>query len=64
VEANRTLTTPFDIAVEGKTAGMNAREAQDTLAPWVEAGATWWIESTWGLDEQTLIECIDTCVVR
>jgi len=45
VEANRTLTTPFDIVVEGKTAGLDRAQMRDKLHPWVEAGATWWMES-------------------
>lgn len=47
IDANRTLTTPFDYVVEGKTGGMTAAEQQEKLAPWVAAGATWWIESMW-----------------
>lgn len=54
IQENRTLTTPFDIAVEGKTAGMDSAQAADTLRPWIDAGITWWIESTWGLDENSL----------
>ena len=51
IEANRTLTTPFDIIIEGKTSGMESAQIQDTLLPWVEAGATWWIEGFWSLSE-------------
>jgi len=54
IEANRILTTPFDIAVEGKTAGMERSQAEDTLRPWISAGITWWIESTWGMAESDL----------
>lgn len=59
VRENRTLTTPFDIAVEGKTGGMERAQAQDTLRLWVDAGMTWWIESTWGLDEAGLAARIE-----
>lgn len=45
--ANRRLTSPFDIVVEGKTVGLSPAEAQERLHAWMEAGATWWIESTW-----------------
>jgi alkanesulfonate monooxygenase SsuD/methylene tetrahydromethanopterin reductase-like flavin-dependent oxidoreductase (luciferase family) len=48
IDANRTLDTPFDIVVEGKTAGLVPDQIQEKLAPWVEAGATWWIEGMWG----------------
>jgi Luciferase-like monooxygenase len=44
VETNRTLTTPFDIVVGGKTAGLDRVQLQDKLLPWKEAGTTWWIE--------------------
>jgi len=51
VEANRTLTTPFDIVVEGKTAGLDRAQMRDKLHPWVEAGATWWMETLEGEDQ-------------
>jgi hypothetical protein len=47
IDANRTLTTPFDIIKEGQTGGLYPAQAQDKLLPWVEAGATWWIEGLW-----------------
>lgn len=52
VQANRTLTTPFDIVIEGRTDGMSLVEQQDKLTPWAEAGATWWIEGMWGDSEE------------
>lgn len=51
VDANRTLTTPFDIVVEGKTAGLDRAQMRDKLHPWVEAGATWWMEILEGEDQ-------------
>jgi len=51
VDANRTLTTPFDIVVEGKTAGLDRAQMRDKLHPWVEAGATWWMETLEGEDQ-------------
>ena len=47
VTANRAETTPFDIVVEGETPGDDAERAEATVRPWVEAGATWWIEARW-----------------
>ena len=47
VEANRTLTTPFDIIMEGQTAGLDHAQVQDKLGPWIEAGVTWWNEGLW-----------------
>lgn len=35
----------LDIVVEGETAG--PAEAETTVRPWVDAGATWWLESRW-----------------
>lgn len=58
VEANRTLTTPFDIVIEGKTGGMDRAQLQDKLCPWQEAGTTWWVESMWGEPEDKLVERI------
>jgi len=51
VDANRTLTTPFDYVVEGKTVDLSPAEAEDKLGQWVEAGATWWIETLYDLPE-------------
>jgi hypothetical protein len=56
VEENRTLTTPFDIVVGGKTAEMSAAEVQEKLGTWSEAGATWWTEGLWGLNLEQALE--------
>lgn len=48
VEANRTLTTPFDIVFNGKTAGLDCGQLQDKLIPLRDAGVTWWVEGMWG----------------
>lgn len=58
VNANRTLTTPFDIVTSGKTAGMDRSQLQETLMPWVDAGVTWWIEGLWEESEEKVIERI------
>lgn len=58
VRENRTLSGPFDTVIEGKTSGISAGEAKDRLLPWADAGATWWVESTWGLPEDELLACI------
>jgi len=47
VEVYRTLTTPFDIVQEGQTPGDDPQKARDIIAPFVEAGITWWTESMW-----------------
>jgi hypothetical protein len=56
IDANRTLTTPFDYVMEGKTIAMTPLQMQDTLCPWMEAGMTWWVESLWGEPEEKIIE--------
>ncbi len=48
VDEHRTLTTPFDIVVEGQTPGDDPAQAAAIVRPWAEAGATWWIEAKWG----------------
>lgn len=57
-DQNRDPAAPFDICVEGKTTGLDAVQARQTVQPWVEAGATWWVESTWGMDQTALSERI------
>lgn len=47
VGEHRTLTTPFDIIVEGTTPGDDPSAAAETVRAWAEAGATWWIEARW-----------------
>jgi len=51
IDANRTLTSPFDIVVEEQTLEWNRAQIQDKLGQWIEAGATWWVEGLWGADE-------------
>lgn len=38
---------PYDIVVEDVTPGDDPVAAADIVAPYAEAGATWWIESPW-----------------
>jgi hypothetical protein len=54
VNANRTLTTPFDIVASGKTVGLDKSQQKDELLPWLEAGATWWVEGLWEEPEETV----------
>ncbi len=58
VAAHRTLTTPFDIVVGGKTAGLDAAASEEKLRPWIDAGATWWIEDIWGRPDNAIRERI------
>lgn len=47
IEANREPGTPFDIIIEGNTPGDDLSKAAEIIAPFQDAGATWWIESLW-----------------
>lgn len=49
IEQHRTRTTPFDIIQEGKTPGDNPKAARRQIAPYIEAGITWWLESMWSV---------------
>jgi alkanesulfonate monooxygenase SsuD/methylene tetrahydromethanopterin reductase-like flavin-dependent oxidoreductase (luciferase family) len=51
VEAHRTLSTPFDIVINGSTAELDAAERREVLQAWQEAGTTWWIEGMWEASE-------------
>ena len=55
MEVNRTLATPFDIVVSGKTASLSRAERQDKLFSRHEAGLTWWIEDMIGEPEEQVI---------
>ena len=47
IEEHRTLSTPFDIVMEGETPGDDPDQAAAIVRPFAEAGATWWTESRW-----------------
>jgi hypothetical protein len=58
VDANRTLTTPFDIIAVGKTAELDRAQLLLKLRPRLEAGLTWWIEDLIAYQEEQVIERI------
>jgi alkanesulfonate monooxygenase SsuD/methylene tetrahydromethanopterin reductase-like flavin-dependent oxidoreductase (luciferase family) len=47
VDANRAGDAPFDIIVEGQTPAKDPAKQTEFVGPYIEAGATWWIESMW-----------------
>ena len=51
IDANRSDSTHFDIVVEGETPGDDPARAAAILHPWLQAGATWWIEGMWSLTD-------------
>jgi hypothetical protein len=54
LDANRVLSTPFDIVVEGQTGKLIAEEKAAKLAAFRAAGMTWWIESMWSAQDEEL----------
>ncbi|GAB4453088.1 MAG: LLM class flavin-dependent oxidoreductase [Anaerolineae bacterium] len=44
IMAHREDDAPFDVAHEGATQGGGAAQDRDLVAPYAEAGATWWLE--------------------
>jgi hypothetical protein len=51
IDGNRTLATPFDYIMEGKTGDLEPAQQHSLLQEWAEAGATWWVESMWDTSE-------------
>ncbi|MGF1470712.1 MAG: LLM class flavin-dependent oxidoreductase [Rubrobacteraceae bacterium] len=49
---NRAQDSPFDIVVEGETPGDDPEAATSVVQPFIQAGATWWIESPWSPPNQ------------
>lgn len=60
VEANRTATTPFDYIIEGSTRELDATQTRDKLTKWQDAGATWWMETMFGVTDEQITEIIRT----
>lgn len=44
IQEHRQATGPFDITHIGRTPGTDPAAAQDIVAPYAEAGVTWWLE--------------------
>jgi len=45
IKSVRTSDAPFDVIQSGNTTGENAEQDRTIVAPYEEAGATWWFES-------------------
>lgn len=45
ITKNRNSSNPFDLVAGGDTIGKSTREAAEIVAPFIEAGATWWNEA-------------------
>lgn len=48
IDERRTDTGPYDIVLEGKIPE-DRKQAVDMIGPYAEAGATWWLDSTWSV---------------
>jgi alkanesulfonate monooxygenase SsuD/methylene tetrahydromethanopterin reductase-like flavin-dependent oxidoreductase (luciferase family) len=57
VAEHRTRQGPFDIITGGSSAGNKTKRSADIVRPYVDAGATWWIEGDMGAD--TVQKCFD-----
>ena len=47
IEAHRERDGSFDYVIEGSTPGDDPAAAAAIVRPWLEAGATWWLEAMW-----------------
>ena len=56
---HRSDSASFDIIVEGTTLGSDSDNWKNIVSPYSEVGATWWIESMWGIqNEENLRELL------
>jgi hypothetical protein len=58
VDANRTAGTPFDFVIEGSTRDEDAAQIDARLAEWQDAGATWWMETLFGMRDDEIAEIV------
>ncbi len=49
--AERRDISSFDIVVEGTSSTSDRDRAVAKVRPWAEAGATWYLEARWGVQE-------------
>lgn len=58
-QKKRKSDQPMDIIIEGQTPGDDRMKAREILAPYKDAGATWWLESMWAeKDPQAVLQRI------
>lgn len=48
ISENRENKDPFDVVIEGETKIESREDWDNIIEPWIDAGATWWLESMWG----------------
>jgi len=56
IKKNRSVNSPFDIIIEGETPGNDPDATESIIKPFVDAGATWWIESNWNTSDLSLLK--------
>src|ERR1022692_1424257 len=61
IKRNRIAEGPLDIMRAGITAGKSKSEAADIVAPFIEAGATWWNEAP--IPWKTTLEEVRACIL-
>lgn len=52
VAAKRGDGAPYDIVVEGTTSGTDRERPAAKVRQWADAGATWFLEARWGIEQQ------------
>jgi alkanesulfonate monooxygenase SsuD/methylene tetrahydromethanopterin reductase-like flavin-dependent oxidoreductase (luciferase family) len=52
IDERREAATPFDILAGGATLGKSRKRAAEIVRPYLEAGATWWVEEVWGSEDK------------
>jgi hypothetical protein len=50
LEENGGVRPGFDVVHGGETPANDSAAAAEAIAPWAEAGVTWWLESRWQLE--------------
>ncbi len=56
LDAHQQGTAPLDIIVDGQTPAKEPAKHADIVQPFIEAGATWWIESMWDKGIQQVLD--------
>jgi hypothetical protein len=49
IRKHRTSADPFDVVIGGETPGDDTQKAKKIVEPYIQAGATWWLEEISGV---------------
>jgi alkanesulfonate monooxygenase SsuD/methylene tetrahydromethanopterin reductase-like flavin-dependent oxidoreductase (luciferase family) len=58
IAQHRPESAPFDFVIEGQTPGDDPAQAAAIVQPWIDAGATWWLDSMWQTPRDQLAQVI------